>query len=83
MSKLESELLELEECLMRNDDVADNCAYVTLVGIANEVADLEAENAKLRELVDELYPLAYYGAMRASELDMAHNIMRELGMVVE
>ena len=26
----------------------------------------QAENAKLRELVDELYPLADYGAMDAS-----------------
>lgn len=40
---------------------------------------LEAENAKLWELVDELYPLADYGAMDASELDRAHDLMRELG----
>ena len=78
MSRLESEL----ERLMRNDDVADDGAYVTLVGIANEVAELEAENAKLLELVDELYPLADYGAMDASELDRAHGLMRELGMEV-
>lgn len=38
------------------------------------------ENAKLRELVDELYPLADYGAMDASELDRAHDLMRELGV---
>ena len=38
------------------------------------------ENAKLRELVDELYPLADYGAMDASELDRAHDLMRELGI---
>ena len=44
--------------------------------------DLEAENAKLRELVDELYPLADYGAMDASELDRAHDLMRELGVEV-
>ena len=42
----------------------------------------EAENAKLRELVDELYPLADYGAMDASELDRAHDLMRELGLEV-
>ena len=40
------------------------------------------ENAKLRELVDELYPLADYGAMDASELDRAHDLMRELGLEV-
>lgn len=39
-----------------------------------------AENAKLRELVDELYPLADYGAIDASELDRAHDLMRELGI---
>lgn len=44
--------------------------------------DLERENAKLRELVDELHPLADYGAMDASELDRAHDLMRELGIEV-
>lgn len=41
------------------------------------------ENAKLRELVDELYPLADNGAVDASELDRAHDLMRELGMEVD
>lgn len=41
------------------------------------------ENAKLRELVDELYPLADNGAMDASELDKAHDLMRELGIEVD
>ena len=41
---------------------------------------VRAENAKLRELVDELYPLADYGAMDASELDRAYDLMRELGV---
>lgn len=44
---------------------------------------VSAENAKLRELVDVLYPLADYGAMDASELDRAHDLMRELGVEVE
>lgn len=42
----------------------------------------EVENAKLRELVDELYPLADYGAMDASELDRAHDLMRDVGIEV-
>lgn len=46
------------------------------------VGQLEAENEKLRELVDELYPLADYGAIDASELDRAHDLMRELGIEV-
>lgn len=40
------------------------------------------ENAKLRELVDELYPLADYCAMDESELDKARDLMRELGIEV-
>lgn len=44
---------------------------------------VRAENAKLRELVDELYPLADYGAMDASELDRAYDLMRELGVEVD
>ena len=43
----------------------------------------EDVNTKLRELVDELYPLADYGAMDASELDRAHDLMRELGIEVD
>ena len=49
------------------------------------IADLQEaleQNAKLMELVDELYPLADYGAMDASELDRAHDLMRELGIEV-
>lgn len=49
------------------------------------IADLQEaleQNTKLRELVDELYPLADYGAMDASELDRAHDLMRELGIEV-
>ena len=48
----------------------------------NRLSAAQAENAKLRELVDELYPLADYGAMDASELDRAHDLMRELGLEV-
>ena len=48
----------------------------------SEYERLYDENAKLRELVDELYPLADYGAMDASELDRAHDLMRELGIEV-
>ena len=56
--------------------------YETVCEFDEEVAQLKAENAKLRELVDELYPLADYGAMDASELDRAHDLMRELGVEV-
>lgn len=38
------------------------------------------ENAKLRELVDELWALAYGYVYDESELDKARELMRELGM---
>lgn len=47
-----------------------------------KAAHFEAENTKLCELVDELYPLADYGAMDASELDRAHDLMRDAGIEV-
>lgn len=43
-------------------------------------ARLRAENAKLRELVDELWALAYGYVYDESELDKARELMRELGM---
>lgn len=51
-------------------------------GYLMQINQLRDENAKLRELVDELYPLADYGAMDASELDRAHDLMRELRIEV-
>lgn len=51
MNRLESELLDLEELLMRNDGMADDGTYSTIVGIANDVSKLEEENENLRELV--------------------------------
>ena len=55
----------------------------TILSLRDRSQDLQAENAKLRELVDELYPLADYGAMDASEMDRAHDLMRELGIEVD
>ena len=49
MTRIESELHDLYEGLMRNDDMADRDTYHTIVGIANDIAEVEAENAKLRE----------------------------------
>ena len=64
------------ELVVNNRDGSVEQVYVPY----NASDQLEAENAKLRELVDELYPLADYGAMDASELDRAHDLMRELGI---
>lgn len=54
MTRIESELHDLYECLMRNDDMADRDTYHTIVGIANDVAEVEDKNAKLRELARDL-----------------------------
>lgn len=48
-----------------------------------ELRGLQAENAKLRELVDELWALAYGYVYDESELDRARELMRELGIEVE
>lgn len=69
--------LEAENAKLRND--AD-LLRAMLSQVQTEKRCYMAENAKLRELVDELYPLADYGAMDASELDRAHDLMRELGV---
>jgi hypothetical protein len=58
VNRLESELFDLEECLMRNDGMADGGTYSTIVRIANEVSELESENAKLREACAELLDMA-------------------------
>lgn len=54
MTRIESELHDLHECLMRNDDMADRDTYHTIVGIANDVAEVEAENVRLRYKVHVL-----------------------------
>ena len=54
MNRLESELFDLEELLMRNDGMADDGTYSTIVGIANDVSELEEENAKLRNALKAL-----------------------------
>lgn len=50
--------------------------------IRNEIARVAEENAKLRELVDELWEIAYGYAPHESELDFARDMMRELGIEV-
>ena len=43
---------------------------------------LQAENAKLRELVCELWSMAYWYVPDLSELDESRDFMRELGIEV-
>ena len=62
MNRLESELLDLEELLMRNDGMADDGTYSTIVGIANDVSKLEEENGNLRELVRDMDTCISHGA---------------------
>ena len=49
---IESEIHDLYEFLVLNDGMADHDTYHTIVGIANDVAELEDKNANLRELAD-------------------------------
>ena len=81
MNRLESELLDLEELLMRNDGIADDGTYSTIVGIANDVSKLEEENDKLWEYVKWLEDLAlrdpsHYRALKF-EVEMKR---RDLGI---
>lgn len=64
-------------------DVVERTKDLSDTPILAEIKRLYDENDKLRELVDELYPLADYAAIDASELDRAHNLMRELGIEVD
>lgn len=82
MNRLESELFDLEESLMRNDGMADGSTYSTIVGIANEVSELESENAKLRILCLALYEFAYNEYPDSAELNFA-DCMDELGIEVQ
>jgi hypothetical protein len=66
-----------------NDRMAEHCGTKDCPSLVAYVNKIETENVKLRELVDELYPLADYGAMDASELDRAHDLMHELGIEVD
>jgi hypothetical protein len=91
MNRIEQELFDLEDYLRRNDDIADNSAYLTIIDIANKVSELDAENAKLRELLSdtlmdpqkycEKYDIEYEGWNSANTHIDAR--MRELGVVVD
>ena len=48
----------------------------------DKTLELSTENDKLRELVDVLYPSAYY-AMSLKELSKARDLMHELGIKVD
>lgn len=61
MSRIERELYDLEEHLRRNDDSADSSTYLTIIGIANDVSEIEAKNEKLRELLHKLGHFEKFG----------------------
>ncbi len=86
MTRIESELHDLYECLMRNDDMADRDTYHTIVGIANDIAEVEAENAKLRETCFDAHMwmdrAMYDGSARRYEYESITKRMRELGIEV-
>jgi len=69
----------------RNADFckAQTEAQMAYIEAERMVAKLQDENAKLRELVDELWSLAYGYVPHESELDAARDMMRELGVEVD
>lgn len=84
IDQLRRDLSEYHGQLKAHSDLQTHCdrqreRIACLEGLYKKV---KAENARLRELVNELYPLADYGAMDTSELDRAHDLMRELGIEV-
>ena len=88
MNRLESKLFDLEELLIRNDGMADDGTYSTIVGIANDVSELESQNAKLRELVRDMWLHNYCSIAKTREEDEHHiesviDRMRELGVEVD
>ena len=54
-----------------------------LSGIATVAESLEAENSKLRELVRQLWSMAYWYVPDLNELDEVKDRMRELGIEVD
>ena len=88
MTRIESELHDLCECLMRNDDMADRDTYHTIVGITNDVAEVEAENDRLRKFVYDMWNdmNVYYTQHESpdsSDMDFYRDNMRELGIEVD
>lgn len=57
--------------------------FITNAELRIEAERLVEENARLRELVDELWALAYGYVYDESELDKARDLMRELGIEVK
>jgi len=66
----------------RNADFckAQTEAQMAYIEAERMVAKLQDENDRLRELVDELWSLAYGYVPHESELDTARDMMRELGV---
>ena len=90
MTRLETGLLDLAESLLRNDDVVHDADYQTLYSIATDVGEVESENAKLRELVSDMWFWHYEGHIdsESRKRQMLHinaviQSMRELGIEVE
>lgn len=67
--------------------VSEGSAYYYEAGYQNGLRastdELKAENAKLRELVSELWSLAYGYVPFEAELDDARDMIRELGIEVD
>lgn len=78
-------LSELEDLREKYDEVCETSAMLRadMAAARERQTKLRDENAKLRELVDELWSLSYGYAPVESELDDARDMMRELGIEVD
>lgn len=59
MTRIESDLLDLAENLLRNDDVARAEDYQTLYGLAADAGEVEKESAELRKLAKHYAEIVY------------------------
>ena len=87
MGKIEQELLDLEEYLIRNDDKADNSVYLTIVNIANNTSELETKIRQLWELCEDMYEwmerAMYDGSTRKHDYELIVSCMQDLGFDVK
>ena len=57
MTRIESELLDIAESMLRNDDTASAEDYQTLYGLATDAGEVEEENEQLKEKIKKLVTL--------------------------
>lgn len=91
MTRIETELYDLAETIMRNDDMTHKNDYHTIYDLAVDVAEIEeensklkAENEKLREMCSDMHEwmsrALYEGSARRYEYESITERMDEIGV---